>query len=66
MDVNVPATRELLAEVFQRSPSFTAVMSGPDHVFEVANAAYLQLALDLGGTLDRLYNAGEFGKQSIA
>ena len=32
-----------LAEVFQRSPSFTAVLSGPDHVFELANDRYLEL-----------------------
>ena len=43
MDVHATATRELLAEVFQRSPSFTAVMSGPDHVFELANARYMEL-----------------------
>ena len=43
MDVKVSATRELLVEVFQRSPSFTAVVSGPDHVFELANDRYMEL-----------------------
>lgn len=35
--------RRLLAETFQQSPSFLAVLIGPSHVFEMANAAYVQL-----------------------
>ena len=33
----------LLAETFQQSPSFLAVLVGPTHVFEMANEAYVQL-----------------------
>ena len=43
MDAKVSATREQLVEVFQRSPSFTAVVSGPEHVFELANDRYMAL-----------------------
>lgn len=39
----VEAERERLAEVFQRAPSFMAVLRGPDHVFERANDRYYQL-----------------------
>ncbi len=39
----VEAERERLDEVFQRSPSFLAFLSGPDHVFELANERYSQL-----------------------
>ena len=35
--------RTRLAEVFRQSPSFFAVLRGPDHVFELANDAYYQL-----------------------
>lgn len=35
--------RARLAEVFQRAPSFLAVMRGPDHVFEMANDRYFEL-----------------------
>jgi signal transduction histidine kinase len=35
--------RERLVRLFEQSPSFIAVLKGPDHVFEVANAAYLAL-----------------------
>src|SRR6185369_2169193 len=31
---------ERLGELFRRAPSFMAVLRGPDHVFELANAAY--------------------------
>ncbi|QDU31571.1 Sensor histidine kinase TmoS [Anatilimnocola aggregata] len=34
---------QVLAEVFRRSPSFMAVLRGPDHVFELANDAYRSL-----------------------
>ena len=43
------ANRELqertqhLSELFQQAPSFMAVLRGPGHVFELANAAYHQL-----------------------
>ncbi len=39
----VNAGRERLAEVFHRSPSFMAILRGPDHVFELANDRYNQL-----------------------
>ncbi len=35
--------RDRLAEVFQRSPSFIALLKGPEHVFELANEQYQQL-----------------------
>lgn len=35
--------RSRLTEVFRQSPSFLAVLRGPDHVFEFANEAYLDL-----------------------
>jgi signal transduction histidine kinase len=35
--------RTRLVTLFQQSPSFLAVLKGPDHVFEVANDAYLTL-----------------------
>jgi PAS domain S-box-containing protein len=47
--VRVAAARERAAEVqrlremFEQSPSFVAILRGPEHRFEVTNAAYLQL-----------------------
>ena len=38
--------RSRLAYVFQQAPTFLAVVRGPDHVFELANAAYYQLVGD--------------------
>ncbi|HEV7300230.1 MAG TPA: ATP-binding protein [Tepidisphaeraceae bacterium] len=35
--------RSLLADVFKRSPSFMAVLRGPQHVFELANDRYYEL-----------------------
>lgn len=35
--------RERLTQMFDQSPTFTAVMRGPDHIFEVANPAYRAL-----------------------
>src|SRR5690606_9964501 len=35
--------RERLIEVFERSPSFLAILRGPQHVFERANPGYFQL-----------------------
>jgi PAS domain S-box-containing protein len=32
-----------LAQLFEQAPSFVAVLRGPDHVFEITNAGYLQL-----------------------
>jgi hypothetical protein len=37
------AERERLVEMFRQAPGFMAMLSGPDHVFELTNAAYLQL-----------------------
>ena len=39
----VQSERDRLADVFSRSPSFMAVLRGPDHVFELANERYHQL-----------------------
>jgi signal transduction histidine kinase len=35
--------RERLRQVFRRAPSFVAMLSGPDHVYDFVNEAYLQL-----------------------
>jgi signal transduction histidine kinase len=32
-----------LAEIFQLAPAFIAVLRGPDHIFELANAAFYQI-----------------------
>lgn len=37
------AERSRLAYIFERSPSFVAVLRGAEHVFELTNPAYLQL-----------------------
>jgi PAS domain S-box-containing protein len=47
--LQVAAVRERVAEMkrlremFEQSPSFVAILRGPEHRFEVTNAAYLQL-----------------------
>ena len=47
--VQVAAARERVAEVqrlremFEQAPSFVAILRGPEHRFEVTNAAYLQI-----------------------
>ena len=38
--------RSYLRGLFQQAPSFMAVLRGPDHVFDIANAAYLDLVGD--------------------
>jgi signal transduction histidine kinase/ActR/RegA family two-component response regulator len=35
--------RQHLRRLFEQAPGFTAVLSGPDHVFEMANAAYAEV-----------------------
>ena len=35
--------RQLLGRVFELAPAFMAVLTGPDHVFELANPSYRQL-----------------------
>ena len=35
--------RERLARMFDQAPGFMAVLQGPDHVFEMANPAYVRL-----------------------
>jgi signal transduction histidine kinase len=35
--------RERLAQLFEQAPGFMAMLSGPNHVIEMANPAYLQL-----------------------
>lgn len=37
------AERQRLAQMFEQAPSFMALLSGPDHIFELANPAYQQL-----------------------
>ncbi|MHA3772486.1 PAS domain S-box protein [Verrucomicrobiota bacterium sgz303538] len=37
------AEHDRLADAFKRSPSFIAVLRGPEHVFELANERYYQL-----------------------
>jgi PAS domain S-box-containing protein len=37
------AERDRLREMFSQAPSFIAMLRGPEHVFELANAAYQQL-----------------------
>ena len=37
------AERDRLREMFALSPSFVAVLRGPEHRFELTNTAYLQL-----------------------
>jgi PAS domain S-box-containing protein len=37
------AERERLTTMFEQAPGFMAVLRQPDHVFELANAAYMQL-----------------------
>jgi PAS domain S-box-containing protein len=37
------AERHYLRALFDKAPSFMAVLGGPEHVFEITNAAYLQL-----------------------
>ncbi|MEO6518071.1 MAG: ATP-binding protein [Pseudoxanthomonas sp.] len=37
------ADRQRLAQMFEQAPSFMALLSGPDHIFELANPAYQQL-----------------------
>ncbi len=37
------AERDRMRELFQQSPSFMCILRGPDHVFELANDAYMQL-----------------------
>ncbi len=39
----VESERGRLAEVFEQSPSFLAVLRGPDHVFQFANERYYRL-----------------------
>ena len=43
LSAKAEAERKRLAEVFQRSPSFMAVLRGPEHVFELVNERYYQL-----------------------
>lgn len=42
----VQAEIERMRDLFDQAPGFVAVLRGPDHVFEIANAAYIQLVGD--------------------
>lgn len=37
------AERDRLSRMFSQAPSFMAVLMGPDHIFDITNASYLQL-----------------------
>ena len=37
---------ERMRDLFDQAPGFVAILRGPDHVFEIANAAYIQLVGD--------------------
>ena len=37
------AERERLRRMFDQAPGFMAMLQGPDHIFELTNAAYMQL-----------------------
>jgi len=39
----VQGERERLGSMFEQAPGFMALLHGPDHVFELANPAYMQL-----------------------
>ena len=43
MEAELRASEARFASAFEQSPNFMTVLSGPDHVFEVANPAYLKL-----------------------
>ncbi len=71
-----------LAKLFESAPGYIAVVSGPDHVFVVANAAYRQLIgnreligkpvrevlpeLEAQGLLDLLDQVFQSGKPYVA
>lgn len=40
------AERDRMRDLFQQAPSFMCILSGPDHIFELVNDAYLQLVGD--------------------
>ncbi|WP_374673249.1 PAS domain-containing protein [Ideonella sp.] len=42
-NIRLSASQRFLTELFAQAPGFMAVLRGPAHVFELANAAYLQL-----------------------
>jgi len=42
-NIRLSASQRFLTELFSQAPGFMAVLRGPTHVFELANAAYLQL-----------------------
>src|SRR5580692_7796666 len=43
MAADLVAERNTFADVFKRSPSFMAILRGPQHIFELVNDRYLQL-----------------------
>ena len=42
-NVSLEAERQHLRSLFEQAPGFMAVLRGPQHVFEIANAAYSQV-----------------------
>src|SRR5690606_11461288 len=79
---NLDYERERLIEVFERSPSFMAILRGPQHLIERANTRYFQLVgrrdiigkpisqvlpeLSEQGYLDTLDEAYKTGKSFVA
>ena len=59
------AERERLRQMFEQAPGFVALLSGPEHTFELANPAYLKLVGHrevLGKTVaEAIPEAGEQG-----
>jgi len=43
VNLRLESERNRLLEMFMQAPGFVAVLSGPDHVFQMHNAAYAQL-----------------------
>ncbi|MFN3651730.1 MAG: PAS domain S-box protein [Armatimonadota bacterium] len=43
LEQQLETERQRLRDVFTQAPAFIAALRGPDHVFEIANPAYLQL-----------------------
>ena len=42
-DRRIAAERDRLAQMFEQAPTFMAMLSGPDHRFDLVNPGYLQL-----------------------
>ena len=56
-NARLSAQQRFLTDMFQQAPGFIAVLRGPEHVFELANAAYEQLVGRRGFVGERLRDA---------